>query len=110
MSEEVILEVVGKSEGFRVANLAATLPAKDNPADRLAVEHFIGNRPYGCRLDRKSKVTIISTSSYDDPLVGNFAYYLAILGGFNYVSRERGEYMHALAELGITGERLLKNV
>jgi voltage-gated potassium channel len=38
-------------------------------------------------------VTIISTSSHDNPLVGNFAYYLAKLGGFNYVSREFGDVL-----------------
>jgi voltage-gated potassium channel len=59
----------------------------------MAVEHFIVNRPYGCCINRKSKVTIISTSSHDNPLVGSFAYYLAKLGGFNYVSREFGDVL-----------------
>ena len=93
LSEEEILEAVAHGSGFRVINTASTIPAKDNPTDRMAVEHFIVNRPYGCCIDRKSKVTIISTSSHDNPLVGNFAYYLAKLGGFNYVSREFGDVL-----------------
>ena len=93
LSEEEILEAVAHGSGFRVINTASTIPAKNNPTDRMAVEHFIINRPYGCCLDRQSKVTIISTSSHDNPLIGNFAYYLAKLGGFNYVSREFGDML-----------------
>lgn len=93
LSEEEILEAVTHGSGFRVINTASTIPAKNNPTDRMAVEHFLVNRPYGCCLDRQSKVTIISTSSHDNPLVGNFAYYLAKLGGFNYVSREFGDVL-----------------
>ena len=90
MTEEDILEAVDKGEGFRVINLASTLPSEGLPQDRLAVEHFPVNRSYGCCFDRGSKVTVVSTSSYNDALVGNFAYYLAKMGGFNYVSREKG--------------------
>ena len=57
----------------------------------FAVEHFTVNRPYGCCIDRGSKITIISPSSLVDPCSGNFAYYLALIGGFNYISREIGE-------------------
>ena len=93
LSEEEILEAVAHGSGFRVINTASTIPAKNNPTDRMAVEHFLVNRSYGCCLDRQSKVTIISTSSHDNPLVGNFSYYLAKLGGFNYVSREFGDVL-----------------
>ena len=33
----------------------------------------------------------MSPSSLVDPIIGNFAYYVAKIGGFNYVSRELGE-------------------
>lgn len=91
MTQAAIFDAVGASEDFRVFNMAATIPADQNPADRLAVEHFVVNRPYGCLIDRGSRVTIVSPASMIDPMVGNFSYYLAKIGGFNFVSRELGE-------------------
>ena len=91
MTQEAILEAIDASNNFRIFNMAATLPSGSNPVDRLAVEHFVVNRSYGCFIDRGSKVTIVSPASLTDPMIGNFAYYLAKIGGFNYVSREIGE-------------------
>lgn len=91
MTQEAIFEAVNASGDFRVFNMAATIPADQNPQDRLAVEHFVVNRPYGCFIDRGSRVTIVSPASMIDPMVGNFSYYLAKIGGFNFVSRELGE-------------------
>ena len=91
MTQEAIFEAVNASGDFRVFNMASTIPADQNPMDRLAVEHFVVNRPYGCFIDRGSRVTIVSPASMIDPMVGNFSYYLAKIGGFNFVSRELGE-------------------
>lgn len=91
MTQEAIFEAVNASGDFRVFNMAATIPADQNPQDRLAVEHFVVNRLYGCFIDRGSRVTIVSPASMIDPMVGNFSYYLAKIGGFNFVSRELGE-------------------
>lgn len=92
MKESDIIEAVEAGANFRLINLANTLPlGQINTDDRLAVEHFSMNRPYGCCIDRSSSLTIISPASMADPCVGNFAFYLALLGGFNYVSREVGE-------------------
>ena len=91
MTQEAIFEAVNASGDFRIFNMAATIPAEQNPMDRLAVEHFVVNRSYGCYIDRGSRVTIVSPSSMIDPMVGNVSYYLAKIGGFNYVSRELGE-------------------
>ena len=90
MTTDDIFDAVENSDKFRLINLAATQTVDERPQDRLAVEHFVVNRPYGCCIDRGSKVTIISPNSFIDPCIGNFAYYLALLGGFNYVSREIG--------------------
>lgn len=76
---------------FRLINTASTIPLESKPTDMLAVEHYITNRPYGLLIDRGSPVTIISPSSYIDAGIGNFAFYLALFGGFNYVSRETGD-------------------
>lgn len=86
-----IMDAVEQSNQFRLINLAVTQPVDEHPQDKLAVEHFKVNRPYGCCIDRGSKITIISPSSLADPCIGNFSYYLALIGGFNYISREIGE-------------------
>ena len=86
-----ILDAVEESGTFRLINLAVTQTIDEHPQDKLAVEHFIVNRPYGCCIDRGSKITIVSPSSLADPCIGNFSYYMALIGGFNYISRELGE-------------------
>ena len=91
MSEPDILDVIKNSDSFRLVNLAATQPVDKHPEDRLVVEHFSTNTEYGICIDRGSKVTIVSPSSFVDPVMSNFSYYMAKIGGFNYVSRELGE-------------------
>ena len=91
MTQEAIFEAVGASSDFRIFNMAVTIPTDQHPIDRLAIEHFVVNRPYGCFIDRGSKVTIVSPAPIIEPMVGNFSYYLAKIGGFNFVSRECGE-------------------
>ena len=88
LSMDDIFAVVDDSENFRLRNLATTLPIEERPLDKLVVENFYKNTEYGCCIDRKSKVTIVSTSSYAEAATGHFAYYLAKIGGFNYVSKE----------------------
>lgn len=91
LKTEDIFDAVENSDCFRLINLAVTQTIDEHPQDKLAVEHFYTNRPYGCCIDRDSKVTIVSPSSLADPCIGNFSYYLAQIGGFNYISREIGE-------------------
>jgi len=90
MSEPDIYDALENSEDFRLVNLAATQTVDQHPEDRLAIEHFPLNRPYGVCIDRGSKITIVSSSSLVDPIMGHFSYYLAKIGGFNYVSRDIG--------------------
>ena len=91
MKIDDIIDAVENSEEFRLANTAVMQTIDEHPQDRLVVEHFEVNRPYGCCIDRGSKVTIVSLSDIVDPVIGHFAYYLAKIGGFNFVSREIGE-------------------
>lgn len=88
LTETEIVEAIKASNEFRIQNLAVTRLVDENPADKLIVEHFFVNRPYGGFLDRNSNVTIVSTSSAQEPGIGHFSYYLAKMGGFNFVSRE----------------------
>lgn len=91
MKTDEIFDAVEASSEFRLINLAVTQTIDEHPQDKLAIEHFVVNRPYGCCIDRGSKVTIVSPSSLVDPCTGYFSYYIALIGGFNYISREIGE-------------------
>ena len=88
ISEADILEAIDASKEFRLRNLATTRPIEERPTDRLVVEMFPVNRPYGCFINRDSNITIVSTSSHAEAATGHFAYYLAKIGGFNFVSKE----------------------
>jgi voltage-gated potassium channel len=93
MTMDSIVEAVNSESAphFRLVNTASSVPVARHQADEIAVEHFIVNRPYGCLIDRKSNITIISPSSCIDMGVGNWAFYLAAIGGFNFISREIGD-------------------
>ncbi len=93
MKSDNLQEAVNHGPGFRIVNLAATVPTDegDYVADRIAVEHFPQNTPYGCCIDRNSRITIIAPSNMIDPGLSHFCFYLAYLGQFNYISREVGE-------------------
>jgi len=93
MKEDEIIDAVnaGKGHRFRLINTGDTIPPSRQANHQVAVEHFVTNRPYGLLIDRGSDVTIVSPTSSVDPGVGFFAFYLALIGGFNYISREEGE-------------------
>lgn len=93
MTSDDIREAVCHGRGFRIVNLAASVPTdnSDYVNDRIAVEHFPQNKPYGCCIDRNSRITVIAPSNMIDPGLSHFCFYLAFLGQFNYISREIGE-------------------
>lgn len=90
LKPDEIIEAVQNDNHFRLINLACTQPAEQHPQDRLAVEHFALNAPYGQCVERGSKVTIFTPSNIVDPVMGWWGYYLAKVGGFNYVAKELG--------------------
>ena len=83
-----IFEVCQKYSEFRLKNLAEAISEEEHPQDSFVVEHFPKNRSYGYAQNRHSKVTIVSTSSFAENGTGWFTYYLAKLGGFNYISKD----------------------
>lgn len=83
-----IIETCNEFGEFRIKNLTVALGDEELAADRFVVEHFPLNRKYGCYLPRQSKVTVVCTTSWDEVGIGWFAYYIAKMGGFNYISKE----------------------
>lgn len=88
---EEIMDVIEAHDDFRLINIACTQTVEEAPNDRLAVEHFPLNTVYGCCIDRGSKITIFNSTGIVDPIMSWWSYYLAKIGGFNYVSRELGQ-------------------
>ena len=88
-----IIDAVRHSDCFRLCNLASAVPADRNPHDRLVIETIPteGMTDYGCSIDRGSAVTIVAPTAANEVAMGSFAYYLALYGGFNYISKERDE-------------------
>ena len=90
MSVDEIVAATNESNRFRLINLSTTCPVEERAEDKLAVEHFMVNRPYGYCINRGSKVTIMCASSISDATVSWAGYYLAMMGGFNLITREIG--------------------
>lgn len=90
MSEDDIIATVKYCPDMRLSNLASTQRMAEKPQDRIIVETFPLNKEYGCCVDRGSDVTIVVTKPQMGP--GNFAFSLAAMGGFNYVSKEIEPY------------------
>ena len=88
MEMKDIFEVCQKYPEFRLKNLAEAISEEKHPQDSFVVEHFPLNRTYGYCINRKSRVTIVSTSSFAENGTGWLTYYLAKLGGFNYISKD----------------------
>lgn len=83
-----ILDVVNKFPEFRLRNMADAISIEKQPEDRLVIEHYPLNTQYGCCINRHSNITIVASNSVSQVGIGWFAYYLAKLGGFNFISKE----------------------
>lgn len=83
-----IIDTVAYCPDFRLINLAKCQGVLDVKRDRLAVMLAPINCEYGCMLDRGSNVTIIAPCADSQLGTGHFAFSLAAMGGFNFVSRE----------------------
>lgn len=88
MDMKDVYETTVKYPEFRLTNLAQMEPEENNPVDRFVITHQYINRPYGCFINRGSKITIVSPSSALEVMTGWFAHYLAMVGGFNLISKE----------------------
>ena len=88
LTEDEIIKAVNNCPDMRLMNMATTQRNEDMPQDRLVVTHFPLNNEYGCFLNRKSDVTIVAPVAVTELGTGSFAFSLAAMGGFNYVSKE----------------------
>ncbi len=83
-----ILNAVKNSGSLHLYDLANAMNSADHPESKVVVVNCKRNTPYGCCIDRGSRVTIVSTSGNTEPCTSWFAYHIAKLGGFNFVAKE----------------------
>lgn len=88
MTNDEIIAAVNNCPDMRLMNMATTMRSEEKPQDRLVIVHFPLNREYGCCVDRGSDVTIVAPVAVTEPGTGSFAFSMAAMGGFNYVSKE----------------------
>lgn len=88
LSEADIIDAVSSADDLRLRNIASARPIEERPEDKMVVETFPKNCDYGCFIDRGSNVTIVNTSNHAEAAIGSFSFYLAKMGGFNYISKE----------------------
>lgn len=104
MTENDVIDTVWEFDEFRLRNLATSQVVSEHPQDRLVIEMLpiggsnekyrsvdgfpIERTIYGIKINRGSNVTIIAPTAATENSIGNFSYYVAQFGGFNYVSRE----------------------
>ena len=88
MTGNEIIAAVNNCPDMRIMNMESTRRIEENPQDKLVVVNFPLNKEYGCWVDRGSDVTIVAPVAVSEIGTGNFAYSLAAMGGFNYVSKE----------------------
>lgn len=83
-----IIDVCKEFPEFQLKNLADDISEEEKPEDRLVVEHYPLNRSYGYCTNRGSKVTIVCPTGTTEAGISRFSYYLAKMGGFNYICKE----------------------
>ena len=88
ISYDNILEAIQASDCLHLYDMSNLTNPQERPESRMVVINYKRNRPYGCCIDRGSRITIISTSGSMEPATSWLAYHTAKLGGFNFVSKE----------------------
>lgn len=83
-----IIDTCNAFPEFRLKNLASARSGEEKADDRLVIEHFPLNRPYGYYKPSDSNVTIVCTGGFSEVGIGWFTYYLAKMGGFNYICKD----------------------
>lgn len=88
ITEEDIIEAIEKSDCLHLYDMAEAMNRQDHPVSQKVVVNCYRNTPYGCCINRNSKVTIVSPAGANEPVMSWFAFHVAKLGGFNYISKE----------------------
>ena len=84
-----IADVCTRYPEFSLRDIADELSDEDNPQSVFWIELLPKNRPYGCFINRGSRVTIMVTSGFVEMGTSWFGYHIALLGGFNFICKNQ---------------------
>ena len=86
LTDDEIIRACAKSNHLRVADISSTRSSSSYQYEKYVVECYWMNRPYGAMVNKNSKVTIIVAATSVG--LSKFGFYLALFGGFNFISKE----------------------
>lgn len=89
MDFQDIADVCTRYPEFSLRDIADELSDEDNPQSVFWIELLPKNRPYGCFINRGSRVTIMVTNGFEDMGTSWFGYHVALLGGFNFICKNQ---------------------
>ena len=84
-----IADVCTRYPEFSLRDIADELSDEDNQQSTFWIELLPKNRPYGCFINRGSRVTIMVTNGFEDMGTSWFGYHVALLGGFNFICKNQ---------------------
>ena len=84
-----IADVCTRYPEFSLRDIAEEQSDEDNQQSTFWIELLPKNRPYGCFINRGSRVTIMVTNGFEDMGTSWFGYHVALLGGFNFICKNQ---------------------
>lgn len=84
-----IADVCTRYPEFSLRDIAEELSDEENQQSIFWIELLPKNRPYGCFINRESRVTIMVTNGFEDMGTSWFGYHVALLGGFNFICKNQ---------------------
>ena len=89
MDFQDIADVCTRYPEFSLRDIAEEQSDEDNQQSTFWIELLPKNRPYGCFINRGSRVTIMVTNGFEDMGTSWFGYHVALLGGFNFICKNQ---------------------
>jgi hypothetical protein len=84
-----IADVCTRYPEFSLRDIAEELSDEENQQSTFWIELLPKNRPYGCFINRGSRVTIMVTNGFEDMGTSWLGYHVALLGGFNFICKNQ---------------------
>ena len=89
MDFQDIADVCTRYPEFTLRDIAEEQSDEENQQSTFWIELLPKNRPYGCFINRGSRVTIMVTNGFEDMGTSWFGYHVALLGGFNFICKNQ---------------------
>lgn len=84
-----IADVCTRYPEFSLRDIVDELSDEENQPSTFWIELLPKNRPYGCFINRGSRVTIMVTNGFEEMGTSWFGYHVALLGGLNFICKNQ---------------------